>query len=363
MVILVVDDEAVLRRSVRAHLEDLDHQVVEAGDGAEGLELLRSGFTGLDVVIVDLNMPVMDGYEFIREAVRLAPELPIIVFSGVGLVDDALRAMRLGAWEFVTKPILNFAILDHALVRVQEKARLLRENRAYQENLEELVRQKTTELADARHQIILRLSRAAGFRDCETGGHVMRVGAISMLLAQVLGLPEETCRLLNECAPLHDVGKIGIPDAILLKPGKLDPGQWEIMKRHTLFGCAILGSLEDKRAAEVSCQAIDDLWRTDDCAQIRMARTLALLHHEHWDGGGYPLGLSGEDIPIEVRIVTLVDMFDALSNRRPYKPAYPLEQCRATIRAGSGSHLDPAVVEAFFRNARRIDAIAERWRD
>ncbi|MDO9081709.1 MAG: response regulator, partial [Humidesulfovibrio sp.] len=249
MSILVIDDEPGLRRSLCAYLEDRDYGVLEAANGEEGLVLLDQNLQNLEAVIVDLNMPVMDGYSFLQEAVTRTRELPLIVLSGVGIVEDALRAMRLGAWDFITKPLHSFEILDYTLAKVLEKARLLKENRSYQAGLEHLVDERTAELELTRRQVMQRLSRAAEYKDNETGRHVIRVGEISALLSRAMGLSVERCEMLRECAPLHDVGKIGIPDDILLKPGKFTEPEWKIMQLHCTFGCEILGPLTSKDAA------------------------------------------------------------------------------------------------------------------
>jgi len=362
MKILVIDDEDGLRRSLCAYLEDLGYDTLDAPNGQEGLQALREGMDELVAVIVDLNMPVLDGYGFLKQAKPEAPELPIIVLSGVGVVDDALQAVRLGAWDFLTKPLHNFSILEHTLGKVMEKARLIRENREYQTNLEELVRQRTAELERTRRQIMHRLSRAAEYKDNETGHHVIRVGEIAAVLAEALGLEADSCANLRDCAPLHDIGKIGVPDEVLLKPGKLDPDEWKIMQQHCMFGCEILGPLASKEEAHASCEN----WRAeseDGNELIDLARRLALLHHERWDGSGYPFGLAGEDIPLEARIVAVVDTYDALASERPYKKAFPEEKCLAIIREGSGNHFDPRVVDAFFENTERIRNIRQRWRD
>ena len=362
MNILVIDDEEGLRRSLCAYLEDLGYDALDAGNGLEGLKVMRAHMPNLVAVIVDLNMPVLDGYGFLRHAREEAPELPIVVLSGVGVVDDALQAVRLGAWDFLTKPLHNFSILEHTLNKVTEKARLIRENREYQTNLEELVRQRTAELERTRRQIMHRLSRAAEYKDNETGHHVIRVGEIAAVLAEALGLDTESCDNLRDCAPLHDIGKIGVPDEVLLKPGKLDPDEWKIMQRHCIFGCEILGPLTSKEEAHASCEN----WAVkgpEGNELLDLARMLALLHHERWDGTGYPFGLAGEAIPLEARIVAVVDTYDALASERPYKKAFPEEKCLAIIRESSGSHFDPQVVEAFFRNTERIRSIRSKWND
>ncbi len=360
MRVLVVDDEPALRRSVRAYLEDLDHQVLEAEHGQIGLDILAE--TTVDVAVVDLNMPVLDGYAFIEVACRHYPDLPTVVISGVGVVEDALRAVRLGAWDYLTKPIRNFDVLMHTLDKVVERAALRRENRRYQEHLEVLVRQRTEELERTRRQIMQRLSRAAEYKDNETGNHVMRVGEISAVLGQAMGMSPERCQMLRECAPLHDIGKIGIPDAVLLKPGKLTPEEWAIMQQHCLYGCEILSSLTSRDQARYHCLHFDET-DPDDNELLHLARILALLHHERWDGTGYPLGIMGEQIPVEARIVALVDVYDALCSERPYKPAFPEDRCLAIIAEGRGTHFDPAVVDAFFASLDEIRAIRHRWGD
>ena len=362
MRILIIDDEEGLRRSLSAYLEDQDHDPLQASNGRDGLDAMRAALPDLDVVLVDLNMPVLDGYGFLERAVAEAPDLPIVVLSGVGVVDDALKAVRLGAWDYLTKPLGDLRILDHTLAKVAEKARLIRENRAYQENLEALVRQRTAELESTRRQIMHRLSRAAEYKDNETGHHVIRVGEIAAVLARALGFDDEQCANIRDCAPLHDIGKIGIPDAVLLKPGKLDPDEWKIMQHHCIFGCEILGPLTSRTEARKSCQ-LWDAPSDEGNELLDLARNLAMLHHERWDGTGYPLGLVGEQIPLEARIVAVVDTYDALASERPYKKAFPEEQCLAIIRESSGSHFDPAVVEAFFQNIDAIRAIRQLWQD
>ena len=363
MYVLIIDDEHGLRRSLGAYLEDMDHEVLEAENGLKGVEVLRKNLERIKAVIVDLNMPVMNGYAFIEEAVREAPEVPLIVLSGVGIVEDALRAMRLGAWDFMTKPLHNMDIVQHTLEKVLERARLIGENKKYRENLESLVRERTAELELTRRQVMQRLSRAAEYKDNETGNHVIRVGEISALLADALGLPHDECEMLRECAPLHDVGKIGIPDEILLKPGPLDEEEWKIMQTHCLYGCEILGPLADKDEVLKSCSGLEAVSFIGDNELLRLARILALFHHERWDGKGYPFGLKAEEIPLVARIVSVVDVFDALNNRRPYKPALPEEDCLEIILRGSGSQFDPQVVEAFIANFDHIRMIQKMWED
>lgn len=362
MSVLVVDDEEGLRRSLCAFLEDMDYGTLEAADGRQGLKVLEASLPDVEAAIVDLNMPVMDGYAFLAHARELAPDLPTIVLSGVGVVEDAVRAMRAGAWDFITKPLHDFNILQLTLDKVLERARLLRENRAYQQRLESMVIERTAEIESTRRQILQRLSRAAEYKDNETGMHVIRVGEISALLGRALGFPDDRCDMLRQCAPLHDVGKIGIPDSILLKPGKLDDAEWETMRKHCIFGCEMLGPL-DRDEARTSCTAHAVMRDEGRNPFLALARALALLHHERWDGSGYPIGLRQDEIPLEARIVALVDVYDALRSERPYKRCFTREECRAIIAEGSGTQFDPDVVRAFLDNLDGIEDIRERWAD
>lgn len=363
MTVLIIDDEAGLRRSLAAYLEDCDFAVLEAENGLQGLEVLKNNLQDLSAIILDLNMPVMDGYSFLPQAIELSPDLPIVVLSGVGIVEDAMRAMRLGAWDFITKPLHNLEIINFTLDKVLERSRLIRENREYQHNLEKLVQERTVEVERTRRQVMQRLSRAAEYKDNDTGHHVIRVGEISALLARAAGLPKERCDLLNECAPLHDVGKIGIPDSILLKPGKLDEEEWEEMRRHCLYGCDILGPLTSKREARDTCLDPMQKGGVDDNELLHLARVLALCHHERWDGQGYPYGLQGEDIPFEARIVAVVDVYDALRSERPYKKAFSEEDAIAIIEGASGTQFDPKVVSVLLQNRQDVAAIFMNWID
>ncbi len=199
---------------MRAFLEDCGHQVLLAGDGRTGLDIL-AGEGDVGLVLVDLNMPVLDGYGFIRKAAQDYPMLPLVVLSGVGILDDAIAAIRTGAWDFIAKPIVNFDILLHALDTAGERARLLRENRQYQDHLEEMVRARTAQLERANERVVHCLGKAAEFRDNDTGRHVVRTGEIARILAEALDMPADFCRLIRLAAPMHDIGKISIPDNIL----------------------------------------------------------------------------------------------------------------------------------------------------
>lgn len=365
MTVLIVDDEAALRRSLADYLEDLDVEVVLAADGREGLEQVKRHDVRL--VFVDLNMPVMDGYAFIKVAHAQWPELPVVVLSGVGVVEDAMQAIRFGAWDFISKPITDLEIVRLRMEKNLERAELIRENRQYQEGLEKMVRLRTKELEYTRLRIIHCLGKAAEYKDNETGNHVIRVGDIAHVLALALGMTPTRTELLRHAAPMHDIGKIGIPDHILLKEGPLAEEEWRIMKQHCWFGYDILTNrtapIPPSEADSVICSPAESSAPGENEALLDIARHIALYHHERWDGTGYSCGLKGTEIPLEARIVALADVYDALGSVRSYKPAFPEEKCQAILAEGRGSHFDPSVVEAFFSRIEDILAIKRRLKD
>jgi putative two-component system response regulator len=221
--------------------------------------------------------------------------------------------------------------------------------RQYNNNLESAVRQRTAELENSRRDLIHCLARAAEYRDDDTGQHVLRVGRYTRLIGQALGLPEEVIETLEQAALLHDIGKIGIPDSVLLKPGKLTEDEFSMMQKHPGFGKRILTSFstDEERTLQRHAEVGAHILEVGSSRILDMARTIALTHHERWDGGGYPLGLKGEDIPLVGRIVAVADVFDALSSRRSYKKAFPLDECFQIMLESRGSHFDPDVLDAF----------------
>jgi putative two-component system response regulator len=281
-----------------------------------------------DLVVVDFMMPGMDGHQLL-EAVRTLPggkDVPIVMITAAGERSIRHRALELGATDFLTKPV------DATEMRVRLTNLLaLRRSHLQQKNrnrwLADEVRKATEAITNREQELIIRLSRAAEFRDPETGGHILRMAHFSRLIAMGLGLPEDYCDLIQKAAPMHDVGKLGIPDAILLKPGRLTEEEFTIMKRHPGIGHAILDGSES------------DL--------IRLGAEIAHYHHEKFDGSGYPFGLKGSDIPLTGRIVAVADVFDALTSKRPYKTGWSVEDAAKFLMEGKETHFDPACVEAF----------------
>jgi putative two-component system response regulator len=347
--ILAVDDDSMNLEMLEMMLTELDCTIFKASNGLRALETLE-GEPHIDLVLLDLEMPVMDGYETIGRIKQNFEwrDIPVIVVTAG--TNDVTRTLTLGANDFIAKPYnpeeLRLRVMNH--VRSKRFSDLTKDvNRV----LEGEVVKKTAALRkaldlskDAEYEISLRLGRAAEFRDQETGMHTRRISELSRRLATLAHVPEEQCDVLLFASPLHDVGKIGIPDRILLKPGKLDQSEFEIMKLHTTIGGKILSEA-------VRYPVID------------AGSTIARQHHEKWDGSGYPDGLKGEEIHLFARIVSIVDVFDALSSERPYKKAFPLEKTLAIMEEGRGSFFDPPLLDLFLEDIGSFIEIREKLKD
>ncbi|WP_117235094.1 HD-GYP domain-containing protein [Vibrio maerlii] len=291
-----------------------------------------------DLILLDIMMPDLDGYEVCRR-LKSQPHtkhIPVIFVTAKISPEDEVKGLNLGAVDYITKPI-NPAV---ALRRVQTHISLHNQTQAlYFE-----VRRATEEINQGKVEMIKTLGRAAEYKDNETGMHVMRMSHYCYVLARAAGFNEEDAELLREAAPMHDVGKIGIPDAVLLKPGKLEGSEWEVMKQHVEIGVDILSS-------------------SSESALIDIARRVAQFHHEKWNGNGYPKGISGEDIPIEGRIAAIADVFDALTSERPYKAAWTVERAVGLLEEEKGKHFDPELVDLFIKNLPKILEIKSQFKD
>ncbi len=354
--LLIVDDESLNIDVFRRYLGLGGYSNVISTDHA-GQALPLMGLHHPDVVLLDIHMPVINGMEILR-AIRSDAALartPVIILTGSNDPETKLIALRAGAADLLAKPVHP----EELLARLGNVLRV----KAYQdglfrhsEALEEAVRRRTAELEASRLDVIHCLARAAEFRDDDTGQHVIRVGRYARVIGRQLGFSKHELDVLEPAAQLHDVGKIGIADAILIKPGKLTPEEFELMQKHCGFGKRISERISVHDAAllrqhtEIGARIMDA-----GCSPIlEMARRIALTHHERWDGNGYPLGLAGEDIPLEGRITAVADVFDALSSKRPYKPAFPLNRCFEIMETGRGSQFDPTVLRAFFSRRHEI---------
>lgn len=328
--ILIIDDEKALREGLGMFLEDLDYDIILAENGRVGLEKFEAHRP--DLVLVDLRMPEIDGLKVLNHLSQKSPETPLIVVSGTGVIADAVEALRSGAWDYLLKPIEDLTILAHTIDNSLEKARLRQENQRYQEHLEQLVVARTEQLYQANQELktaydatLLGWSRALELREQETAGHCQRVVSLTLMMAERVGIHPDQHIHLQRGALLHDIGKMGIPDEILLKPAALTPDEWEIMKMHPVYAYQLL----------------------KDIPFLAPALDIPYRHHEHWDGSGYPGELRGEEIPLAARIFALVDVFDALTAERPYRPARSVEYAFDYIRQQAGQYFDPDLVEPF----------------
>ena len=328
--ILIVDDQETNIRLLRRILLGAGYTELASCEDAREVAALFQEFRP-DLLLLDLHMPALDGFGVLEVLARYIPAddyLPILMLTGDASSEARRRALAAGVKDFLAKPFDPVEVLLR--IRNLLHTRFLHLAVRHQnESLEGKVRERTRELDEARIEILERLAQAAEYRDDDTGRHTRRVGELSARLARALGSAEHAVEVLRRAAPLHDVGKIGIPDAILLKPAKLTDAEFTVMRTHTTIGARILSG-----------------GRTE---LIRTAEHIALSHHERWDGGGYPHGIAGEDIPIEARIVAVADFFDALTHDRPYRKAWSAGEALAEVERQRGRQFDPRVAEALPR--------------
>ncbi|GJQ57536.1 MAG: response regulator [Candidatus Scalindua sp. AMX11] len=359
--ILFVDDEPCVLNGFRRSLQDL-HNIWEmyfVGSVDAALNQIEN--VSIDVIVSDINMPGKDGFEFLkilRESEK-TKNIPVIILTGCKESDFKRRALELGAMDLLNKPVER----DDLFARLNSMLRL----KSYHDNLEQKVKERTAELTYSRMDIIWRLGNLAEFRDEDTGNHILRVGSYCKVIAEQLGMGQDFIETLFLTSPLHDIGKVGIPDNILLKPGKLTSEEFEIMKHHCVIGAEIF--YQDSKIM----QLFQSWQRNNLQMQIEkmmdknplqeMAATIALTHHEKWNGTGYPKGLSKRDIPLESRIVSISDVFDALSSTRPYKPAFSESKIMDIINGEVGRHFDPEVYDAFMESMEEVREIKAQFSD
>jgi putative two-component system response regulator len=355
-IVLVVDDTPDNLTVLSDLLKD-DYKVKLANGGAKALKL-AAALPQPDLILLDLMMPDMDGYEVIArlKADPLTADIPVIFLTAKAEVEDEQKGLALGAVDYIHKPISPPIVLVRVKTQltVNQARRLLSNHNAV---LETLVKERTLELEQMRDATIHAMASLAETRDNETGNHIRRTQSYVVALARALKahprfsdvLTDANIELLYKSAPLHDIGKIGVPDRILLKPGKLDPDEWDIMRLHTVYGRDAIREVERY------------LGRSDSF--LVFAREIAYSHQEKWDGSGYPEGLAGDEIPVSARLMAVADVYDALITRRVYKPAFSHEEAMDIMRKGRGSHFDPDVLDAFTSIEEEFRAIAGRFQD
>ncbi len=346
--ILLVDDNTTNLQLLHETLNGLGHKLLIAKSGRAALDIARKAVPSL--VLLDIMMPEMDGYEVCRrlKADAATREIPVIFITAMADADDEARGLGMGAVDYITKPF------NPELVRARVRIHL--ELKQHRDHLEELVKERTRRLALTQAVTIESLATLAEYRDPETGGHIKRTQNYVKALAVALKdhprfrheLNDETIELLYLSAPLHDIGKVGVPDQILLKAGKLTDAEFEEMKKHTRYGHDALYITEQKLGGD---------------SFLRLARQIAHSHQEKWDGSGYPSGLKGDEIPIAGRLMALADVYDALISKRVYKPPFPHEKAVQIIIEGRGTHFDPDMVDAFVRLESTFRNIALTFAD
>ena len=363
--VTIVDDERINIEVVKAYLTEAGFSNFRSTtDSRTALNLMEEHAP--DILLLDINMPHISGLE-ILESLRKEERfhhLPVLILTAADDPEVKLQALGLGATDFLAKPVdpSELALrMENVLAAKAYQDQLAK----HSEMLEEMVRERTRELEESRQEAIHCLAKAGEYRDDDTGQHVTRVGHYTRILATELGFPSKEIELIEQAAKLHDLGKIGIPDAILHKAGKLEPEEYQIIQQHCGIGCEIMNPSNEDDASTMRQHATigPKILSSTRSPLLKLAAKIAGSHHEKWDGSGYPLGLRGEDIPIEGRIVAVADVFDALSSSRPYKDAFNWDQCIEILENGRNSHFDPKILDAFLRSQDEIAKVQQEYND
>ena len=338
--VLVVDDDPHIQEILCRWISAEGYECEAVGGAEQALALLES--CEHELLLLDIKLPDMSGVELLAQAKDRMPEVAVIMVTGVDDRSTALRCMQLGAHGYLIKPLDETEVLINVYGALEERRRLLR-SQAYQHHLEQAVLARTAEIRRREREIALRLVAAAEYRDEETHGHIRRIGMFAEVLARALGWDPQDIDEIRVAASMHDVGKIGIPDGILMKTGKLTPEEFEVVKLHTKIGAEMLAD--------------------SDIPLLQMAYQIAHSHHEKWDGSGYPQGLEGEQIPQAARIVAVADVYDALTHNRIYRPAYSQERALEIMRKGRAVHFDPQTFDVFLEALPTFKRITEQVAD
>jgi len=344
--VLVVDDDESMRLLLQKWMQGDGYRVTLSENGFDAVD--KASAEPPDVILLDAQMPVMDGFQVAEnlKATQHTRTVPIIMVTALGDAQSKLRALKAGVQEFLTKPVDQSELslrVQNVLTLKQYSNFLADQNRT----LEQMVKDRSRQVLQSYRETISTLTRAAGYKDEETGAHVKRISFYTEDIALALGMNADFCETIHYASPMHDIGKMAIPDSILNKRGPLTQQEWEIMKSHAVLGAQLIG--------------------TGDSPYLRMGAEIAKHHHERWDGSGYPERLKGEVIPISARIMNICDQYDALRSDRPYKKPLSHEAALEVITVGDGrtmpGHFDPAVLAAFTRNAEHFRDIFETIKD
>ena len=343
--ILVVDDDPHALDSISLLLKEYGYHITACSNAEEAFKKLQQ-VQGFDIVLSDIKMKGISGIELTKRIRAVNNEIPVILMTGYPDVDKAVEAVRIGAFDFIIKPYKNDYLIN-SIKRALTYYRFIQGGKDYTHHLEEVVRKKTQDLTGALNEVVHRLTVVSEFRDTDTGAHIKRIGLYSSKLAEALDMPRDFIEAIKFASPMHDIGKVGIPDSILLKPGILTKEEFEVMKTHTTIGAEMLSD--------------------SPYSGLQMAATIALTHHEKLDGSGYPYGLKGAEIPIESRITMIADLYDALVSRRPYKEPFTHGEAYRIITEGdkriSPEHLDHEVLKSFIKIPHVFEKIFKENQD
>lgn len=339
-IVLVVDDDRHVRAIIVHWLTAEGYCCVQADSAEAAWKHLQE--QEVHLLTLDVMMPGQSGLELLHDVAKAYPDVAVIMLTATGQTQTTTDALTHGACAYLLKPFLREELVFHAR-KALERRQLVIDKREYTLHLEEKVREQTREIRLSQEDVFHRLACAMRYRDQETGMHVRRTGLLSEFLAKAAGWSVEEAENLRMAAPLHDIGKIAIPDAILRKAGELTAEEFEVMKTHTIIGARMLAGSQSRL--------------------LQLAAEVALNHHEHWDGGGYPQGACGHAIPESARIMAIVDVYDGLSHDRAYRPALPEEKVLALMQQGAGTHFDPLLLALFFSHFAEMHGIAKEYPD